>query len=115
MLKREDLKNRVYSGKQCTRFEVLIPIGDNLVELAQFFKEPNANEDQETWFMRIVFDRTRDKDSEVYTFKYTLPKIGVPLELIAATGLRYFQLRLKEEVQNKSNMDFIIGDMLSGM
>lgn len=115
MLKREDLKNRVYSGKHCVRFEVAIPIGDNRYKLAQFCKEQNPNADQETWSMRILFDRTRDKDTEVYTFSYILPKANIPLELIAATGLRYFQLRLKEEIQSKSNMDFVLGDMLSGM
>lgn len=115
MLQLKDLKNRVYSDKRCVRFEVIIPIGNNKAELAQFFKETNNNEDHETWTMRIIFDRTRDKDSEVYTFSYILPKANIPLELIAATGLRYFQLKLKEEIQNKSNLDFVLGDILSGM
>lgn len=115
MLHHKDLKNRVYSGKHCVRFEVAVPIGNNMAELAQFFKEPNETSEQETWMMRIVFDRTRDKDAEVYAFRYTLPKANIPLELIAATGLKYFQLKLKEEIQNKSNLDFMLGDMLSGM
>lgn len=110
MLKLKDLQNRVYSGRECIRFEVPVPIGDNKFVLAQFAKPAYC-----TWDMRIVLNRTRDKDSEVYTFSYIMPKDNVPLELIAATGLKYFQLYLKEEVQTKSGMDFAIGEMISGM
>ena len=44
-----------------------------------------------------------------------MPKDNLPLELICATGLKYFQLYLKEEIQAKSNLDFELGDILTGM
>ena len=44
-----------------------------------------------------------------------MPKSGLPLELIAATGLKYFQLYLKEEIQNKTNFDFALSELLRGM
>lgn len=116
MLRLKDLQNRVYSGKQCVRFEVPVQAADNKYVLAQFTKvvqgdAANSNE----WHMRVVLDRTRDKDSEVYNFGYVMPRNNLPLELIAATGLRYFQMYLKEEVQSKTNMDFYLGSILEGM
>lgn len=112
MLKFKDLQNRVYSGKDCIRFECVVPIDKEHHVLATFHKVVN---NQNEWNMQVIFDRTRDKDSEVYTFGYVMPKHGLPLELIAATGLKYFQLYLKEEVQAKSNMDFELGNILQGM
>ena len=78
---------------------------------ANFWKGIEENE----WRMRIVLDKTRDADSQVYTFGYIMPKSNLPLELIAATGLKYFQLYLKEEIQTKSEYDFMLGDVLKGM
>lgn len=116
MLRLKDLQNRVYSGKQCVRFEVPVQVADNKYVLAQFVKvvqddAANGNE----WHMRVILNRTRDKDSEVYNFGYVMPRNNLPLELIAATGLRYFQMYLKEEVQSKTNMDFYLGSILEGM
>lgn len=111
MLVLKDLENRVYSGKQCIRFECSVPIDKEHKVLATFKRMEDPNE----WNMQIIFDRTRDKDSEVYNFGYIMPKSNLPLELIAATGLKYFQLYIKEEVQVKSNLDFELGNLLQGM
>lgn len=111
MLALKDLQNRVYSGKTCIRFECAVPIDENHQVNATFRKMQNPRE----WEMQIIFDRTRDKDSEVYNFKYIMPKEVLPLNLIAATGLRYFQLHIKKEVQLKSNLDFELGKILVGM
>ena len=118
MLRMKNLLNRVYDGKRCVRFEVQIPVSDNHFQLATFENVPNVVGDHDgsnEWQMRVIMDRDRDKDSDVYKFRYVMPKSGLPLELIAATGLKYFQLYLKNEVQQKSNMDFVIGTMLEGM
>lgn len=114
MLKLKDLQNRVYSGKICVRFEYAILVDERLI-YARFTKQPNKDSQPNEWNMEIILGRTRDKDSEVYNFGYVMPRDGLPLELIAATGLRYFQLYLKEEVQAKSNMDFELGNILQGM
>ena len=111
MIKFKDLQNRVYSGKQCVRFEYAIMVGDQYV-YAQFQRQQSGCTE---WNMQIIFGRTRGKDSEVYNFGYVMPKDNIPLELICATGLKYFQLHLKEEIQVKSNLDFELGDILQGM
>lgn len=67
------------------------------------------------WNMRVVLPRDRDRDNQVYNFCYQMPRDGLPVELIAATGLKYYQLYLKEEIQTKSNFDFVLGELLKDM
>lgn len=114
MIKMRDLEKRVYRGKRCISFEYTIRLNDDNKTniIARFLRVVTESPE---WCMQIVMGRTRDKDSEVYNFGYVMPKDDLPLELIAATGLRYFQLHIKEEVQMKSNVDFELGNILQGM
>ena len=112
MIVLKDLQNRIYSGKQCIGFDY---IAKNEKGEAQFEARFRTGAEKNEWKMQIIFDRTRDKDSEVYSFGYIMPRSGLPLELIAATGLKYFQLYLKEEIQKKMNNDFFLGEILKGM
>lgn len=107
----KDLTNRVYSGKECFRFDYEFIANEKRV-VANF--ERNI-ENKAEWNMHIVFGRTRDKDSEVYNFGYIMPRGDLPLELIAATGLRYFQLYIQQEIQQKSNLDFVLSEITRGM
>lgn len=115
MLTLKDLDNRVYSGKVCSRFSYALKDDKGNVKLRAHFIRVIRDQGEIEWHMQIVLDRTRDADSQVYTFMYIMPKENLPLELIAATGLKYFQLYLKEEIQAKSEYDFILGDVLKGM
>ena len=112
MLSFKDLENKVYSGKICTRFECTVKANQEHWVRATFKR---SHQDPSEWSMQVIIDRTRDKDSEVYNFGYIMPKSTIPLELIAATGLKYFQLYLKEEVQLKSNLDFALGEITNGV
>ena len=112
MITLKDLQNRIYSGKQCIGFDYIVKNEKNEAQFeARFRTGALTNE----WKMQIVFDRTRDKDSEVYNFGYIMPRSGLPLELIAATGLKYFHLYLKEEIASKVSHDFLLGEILKGM
>ena len=111
----KDLKQRIYNGKVCTYFEYEIEINEDTKVIARFSKKHYNTVELNQWNMQVVFNRTRDKDSEVYNFGYIMPKENLPLELIAATGLKYFQLYIKEEVQMKSSLDFTIGEITNGM
>lgn len=112
MIELKDLENRVYRNKSCTEFSYGIKNekGEEILK-ARFIKGGLMNQ----WNLRIVIDRTRDADSQVYNFGYVMPKSNLPLELIAATGLRYFQMYLKEEIQKKSELDFALGEVIKGM
>lgn len=112
MIRLNDLQNRVYSGKDCMRFEYELKVSDNKTAIAMFKREV---EDVNMWTMQLVIGRTRDKDSEVYNFTYILPKVNVSLELVAATGLKYLQLHIKEEIQMKSELDFLLGTITDGV
>lgn len=112
MLKLKDLTNRKYAGKQCKAFEYELK-GEKDARILEAKFEVGADENE--WSMQIVLDRTRDADSQVYKFDYVMPRNNLPLELIAATGLKFFQLYLKEEVQSKINIDFTLGEKLEGM
>lgn len=112
MISFKDLENKVYSDRVCVRFECTVKPDEEHWTKATFRRDSkNANQ----WNMQVIIDRTRDKDSEIYNFGYILPKDTVPLELVAATGFRYFQLYLKEEVQLKSNLDFALGEIINGV
>lgn len=112
MLRLGDLQNRVYNGKTCVRFEYMLEISNRRTVNVMFNR---LAEDTNLWKATILLDRTRDKDSELYNFMYALPKDNVPLELVAATGLKYFQLYIKEEVQMKSDLDFALGVITDGV
>ena len=112
MIRLKDLQNRVYSGKVCMRFEYELEISNDKTVTAMFKR---VVEDANMWKMQLVIDKTRDKDSEVYSFLYALPRAEVPLELIAATGLKYLQLHIKEEIQMKSDLDFVLGVITDGV
>lgn len=111
MITFKDLKNKVYRDKMCTRFECEIVLKDKIA-IANFDK---CSGESPSWNMQIVLGRTRDKDSDVYNFSYVMPREGLPLELIAATGLRFFQLYLKDEIQLKTEIEFEIGELVRGM
>lgn len=119
MLKLKELVNRVYDGKDCVRFEY------EVLDVDRTATDPKRNcfvaryqkskEDSKQWRMQVVLPRDRDCDSQVYTFDYVLPKEGMELVLIAAIGLKYFQMRIKEEIQQKSDWDFVLGALLKDM
>ena len=113
MLRLKDLQNRVYSGKQCAGFQVHV-VDDKHEEMLEATYKRHKDDDN-TWSMQVLVPRTRDKDTEVYVFDYTMPKSNLPLELVAATGMRYFQLYLQQEIQTKSGWDFAIGELVEGM
>lgn len=115
-IKLKDLVNRAYVGRQCTAFDYVLNIPNDTEEFKYVIVRFTRAQTKETqWNMQVVIPRNRDSDSQVYNFGYIMPKNNLPLELICATGLKYFQLRLKSEIQYKSNLDFVIGDVTNGM
>lgn len=111
MIKQSDLINRININGICVDFDYILNIDKTRIR-CRFTRD----EDQPlVWNMMVVMNRTRDADSQVYNFSYQLPKSNMDLTMIAAIGLKYFQLYLKEEIQLKMNMDFTIGEITNGM
>ena len=111
MIKQKDLVNRMNINGICVDFDYILEIDKSRVR----FRFTRNNDNPLIWNMMVVMNRTRDADSQVYNFGYQLPKANMDLTMIAAIGLKYFQLYLKEEVQLKSNLDFMLGEITNGM
>lgn len=111
MIKQSDLMNRINVNGICVDFDYILTIDDLRIR-CRFTRDKNQ---LSIWNMMVVLKRTRDADSQVYNFSYQLPKSSMDLTMIAAIGLRYFQLYLKEEIQLKSNIDFTLGEVTNGM
>lgn len=115
MLELNKLANRVYSGKECISFDIFMEDDSKSKnDSSRFMFEANYRRNPSNpleWTMRVVLPRTRDNDHQIYEFGYVLPKSGLALTLIAAMGLKFFQLRLQEEIQMKSDWNFTIGEV----
>lgn len=111
MVKMSDLIHRDYVNKICVGFTyILFDESNNKEKLfeARWTKTGEEN----GWNMNVVLDRTSEADSQVYNLGYVMPRGNLPLTLIAATGLKYFQLYLKNEIQQKQMIDFSLGNEL---
>ena len=115
MIRQKELDMHTHAGRQCIGFSYTLQGEEGKMLKADFSAVDYHGGKPKEWRMQIVLDRTRDADSQVYNFGYIMPKAGLTLELIAATGLKYFQLYIKEEVQMKSNIDMTLSPVLEGM
>lgn len=121
MIKLRELEHREYSNKKCTYFEykcrtdeqTLKAKGDDLLFIARF--EFVGDDNIDIWDMQIVLPNKDMQETQVYNKSFALPKKGVGIDLVCATGLRYYQLCLKEEIQRKMLMDFAITDCAGDM
>ena len=111
MIKQSDLVNRFNIGGVCVDFDYILEIKKSRIR----FRFSRDKDKPLIWDMMVVIKRTRDADSQVYNFSYQLPKAKMDLTMVAAIGIKYFQLYLKEEVQLKSNLDFTLGEITNGM
>lgn len=111
MIKQSDLVNRMNIDGVCVDFDYILNIDDTRVRC----RFTRSKDELLVWNMMVVIKRTRDADSQVYNFGYQLPKKNMDLTMVAAIGLKYFQMYLKEEMQLKMNMDFALGEITSGM
>lgn len=111
MIKQSDLVNRMNINGVCVDFDYILNVDDSRIR-CRFTRDKDH---LTIWNMLVVIKRTRDADSQVYSFDYQLPKSNMDLTMVAAIGLKYFQLHLKKEVQLKSNIDFTLGEITNGM
>lgn len=111
MIGLKNLKCRIYENNICIRFEYNIP-GYTL--LFNRIKDEVADEYTKDWFLKILGHFDTYKETEIYNIPLNFPR-EMGLEFICAHGLKLFQFCLKEEIQEKSNLDFLIGDLTIDM
>lgn len=115
MIEIKELDNRVYVKKQCTAFTYRMTVDEDLCVEYRFYRSLDSDVLKRTWIAQVIFPRTEQADSQMYYIGFELPNDNLPLVTICATGLRYFQMCMKSEVQKKSNIDFTIGEVTRGM
>lgn len=117
MIKLKDLKNREYKDKECVAFQYDLDLGkdDRAQEMYLQFHFQRTAKDSNVWILTTKIARVEVADSQCYYIGYEMPRSGLPLELICATGLRYFKLQMQNEIQLRTNIDFSIGTVTEGM
>lgn len=113
MIKIKELECKSHIGKSCVGF--IYNLKNEKGETVMTARYSRCSGETSVWVMSIIFERTRDADSQVYSFEYMMPRNNLPLELIAATGLKYFKEHLVQEAQRKMDLVFGLSDVLEGM
>lgn len=109
MITAKDVILREYKDKECVAFAILLKTDK------KHFAARYEKIDDKTWgFMITLVDYAKYAAPQVYAFKYSVPKNNMPLEMIAAIGLSYWQDGVMEEVQLKNELVFKIGEMVNG-
>lgn len=114
MIELKDLKNREVKNNETIKFDYDLEFQTNdqgKLKIPFTFEkviESTGNE----WKILVRLKPTQEKESQIYEFNYMLPKQNVQLVLVTATGLRLFQMILQEEIQDKSLIDFEIGNLI---
>lgn len=104
------LEERCYEGKACVRFTYRVAIENEEPLVVWFMRK---NHDSRNWTLKTIIETYNGNHSYVFSFAH--PSSRCNLESIAAYGLRILQSSLQREIQSKSNIDFAIGDAISGM
>lgn len=116
MIKAKDLLRRKYDGKDCVGFDCEVDT-ERMGEIDIRFRKLKRIEFPgyyEAW--RVETSMSTDKVlPHVYTISYTLPKSGLPLELIAATGINYIMDVIREDMRAKEELMFSLNEMVKGM
>lgn len=117
MIALKQLINRQYEGKKPVEFEYRLDLGkdENSKPITTSFVFQRASVESNVWMMKTQFNRTANSDTQCYYIGFEMPRDNLPLELICATGLRYFKLQMQQEIQFRSNIDFSIGAVTEGM
>ncbi len=115
MIELKDLENRRYEDKDCTAFTYILTVEKDFKIEYRFYRSLDSDVLKRTWIAQVVLPRTESSDSQVYYIGFELPKNNLPLPTICATGLKYFQMCMKSEIQKKSNIDFTIGEIVGDM
>ena len=98
MIKRKDLINRVYSGRECIAFD--------------FILYDNSTVKEKQFLARFERNTKYEKVWKVYAIEFLTCGNDTPLESIAYAGLKNFQLVIEAEIQKKSQFDFLLSDLL---
>lgn len=117
MIKMKDLMRRKYDGSKCIGFEYEVKGHDGNELLCLKFSKPKVNVAQEptgeVWKVTTLNDHANV--IQAYNIAYEMPHENLPLELIAATGIRYLYMELNDEIKYKELVCQGMREALGGM
>lgn len=115
MIKQSDLINRINIDGICVDFDYILEMGESRIRFRFTRETENNNLESTSWNMIVMFKRDLIRDSQVYCINYQIPKINMDLTMVTAIGLKYFQMYVKKEIELKTELDFVLGDITNGM
>lgn len=114
----KEIENRKYDGKEPVSFEYIIkelegPHGESQ-EMRVWFEKVNPEvyglEPYRPTYKVFTFI-----DSMVYEKIFQMPKSGMPLEMVVATGLNLLRFTFQKEVAYKEMLSYTIADIIKDM
>lgn len=118
MINLKEIENRKYDGKEPVSFEYTVkglqgPHGE-IQQLRVWFERVNA-EDYGMITNNPVYKVFTFIGDVVYQEIYGMPKSGMPLELVVATGLNLLRVTFQEEAAYKEMVNYTIADIIRDM
>lgn len=121
MIKAKDLVNRVYMDRRCIGFEY--PMANPNIDPEETGVEDRTihlvfvsiDGDCKNWRLGVNIPRDEFEDGQAYAIRYEMPMKFMRIEVVAATGMKYLQAVLQQEIQRKTAIDFAMGELLEGM
>lgn len=111
MVEDKDLKLREIKDKECIAFVYDLFFNEQKNYMRCFFHKV----ENRIWQVEIWDYSTSNKSDVIYRWGYEMPKDNMSLTMICAFGLKRLQMQIKEEIQMRSELDFIIGDLVEGI
>lgn len=117
-IKLKEIENRKYDGNEPVSFEYTVkdldgPHGETQ-EMRVWFEKVNA----ETYGMQTnnpCYKVFTFIDSMVYEKIFGMPKSGMPLEMVVATGLNLLRFTFQEEARYKEMLNYTIAEIVKDM
>lgn len=106
MLKLKDLKNRVYDGKECIRFEWHHLDMDGDIDLELVFR--SVSDDGSRWQVTALLLKPSQMYEQLYQFTAVKVSSRQTLPELASMALNSFSMALADEVAFKSALAFDI-------
>lgn len=114
----KEIENRKYNGKEPVSFEYTIKGLDG---------PHGETQEMRVWFEKVkpeMYGLDVNKPAyEVFTFVgdvvyrkiFGMPKAGMPLEMVVATGLNLLRVTFQEETTYKEMVSYTIADIIKDM
>lgn len=116
-LKEKDIINKTNDvvTKQCIHFEVALDFEYNNEMITQYFYFNRDKMYEKVWEVTTIIGDGGDLGSEPLRIKYEIPQLNFPLLKIAAMGLLYIQLTIRERNAYREAINYELLEKTNGI